>query len=223
MIAARHYVLLPGLNGNAALASELAAARPEHVTLTVLELPIDRPRTYAELAEWVVPRLPAGPVTLLAESFSGPLGVLVAAAAPSVVALILCATFVTPAAPTLLANVPRALLGRIPPRAIVRALLTGGDAELADRVRSALTHVPSAVIASRVGETLRADVRDALRAYAGPLLYLQASHDRLVLSHHAHTIATLAPRTKLVTLDAPHLLLQKRPTEAWQHMEAMAR
>lgn len=207
-------VLLPGLDGTGTLFAPFHDAAPAHAKLHTVVFP-DHAHSYAELAAWVGDRLPAGPVTLVAESFSGPLALAVAARHPEVEALALCATFVTPPAPAFCASLPDAILAAPPPTALLAALLTGFDLKLAQRVRSALGTVPPHVVAARIRAVLGADARALLRAFSRPLLLLGARRDRLVGPAHLAEMAALAPHARVVTLDVPHLVLQIAPQEAW--------
>jgi pimeloyl-ACP methyl ester carboxylesterase len=47
-----------------------------------------------------------------------------------------------------------------------------------------------------------------------PILYLQASEDRIISKSASRYVQSLAPETKIIELKAPHLLLQATPVEA---------
>ncbi len=213
-MSATTFVLLPGLDGTGTLFAPFREAAPAHAKLHTVVLP-NRVLSYEELAEWVRKRLPSGPLTLIAESFSGPLGLALAARHPDVEALALCATFVTPPGPACCASLPDAILAAPPPAMVLAALLTGFDLPLAQRVRSALRTVPPRVVAARIRSVLRVDARALLRAFCKPLLLLGARHDRLVGPAHLAEMTALAPHARVVTLDTPHLVLQAAPREAW--------
>lgn len=154
---------------------------------------------------------------LVGESFSGPLAVRLAAERPEGLrGLILVASFVTspltalPGTRRLLARA----LGRLrPPALAVRLLLAGRDAppELVREIQDAIGAVDPAVIARRLDEVLRVDVRDALRWTACPLLYLAGEHDRLVGRRAWEEIFEIRRDLTLRRVDGPHLLLQRRP------------
>jgi pimeloyl-ACP methyl ester carboxylesterase len=75
----RRIVLLPGLDGTGALFEGFMRAAPAGVSLDVVALP-PKPSGYAELAEHLSSTLRLSPDTiLLAESFSGPLAITLAA------------------------------------------------------------------------------------------------------------------------------------------------
>src|SRR5687768_4116314 len=102
-------ILLPGLDGTGDLFAPFVAAAPSGFPVQCVRLPDDSQRSYEELAEWVCARLPAEPVALIAESFSGPLAVLIADRCARVAAVVLCASFVKPPWPGLLVHAPKFL------------------------------------------------------------------------------------------------------------------
>jgi hypothetical protein len=57
----------------------LAVYRKHAIETRVVAYPLDRPMNYPEHAAWVRERLPTEEFVLLAESFSGPVGVSIAA------------------------------------------------------------------------------------------------------------------------------------------------
>ena len=72
--------------------------------------------------------------------------------------------------------------------------------------------VPGATIAGRLREILKVDVREKLNHLAVPILYLRASHDRLV-SPRMSLDFMIAPDV-VQTIDGPHFLLQANALEA---------
>ena len=69
-----------------------------------------------------------------------------------------------------------------------------------------------------MGQRLRllteVDVAETLGAVEVPMLYLQAGRDRLVPAHNLADLRRIRPDLGAVVIDAPHLLLQRRPVEA---------
>lgn len=210
-------ILLPGLDGTGDLFEPFVAAAPAAFPLRPVRLPRDRPRGYHELARWLEAQLPSEPMALIAESFSGPLALLIADRCPRVTAVVPCASFVKPPLPSVLAHIPRALLGRTPPSAVLRTLLTGGDRALAEGVRCALQQVDGDIVAKRISEALTVDVSDELRRYPRPILCLRAKQDRIVSARSAEYIRVSRPTAEFVELDGPHLLLQANPAGVWTH------
>lgn len=213
-------ILLPGLDGTAKLFDQFLAAAPAEFRVRSLPLPNDRPRSYRELADWVLTQLPLEPFALVAESFSGPLALLVADRCPRVTAMVLCASFVRAPLPEILGRLPAFIWSRPPPAVLVRFFLTGGDRVLGDTVSNAVASVSGDVIAARIAAALSVDVTSELERFTRPLLFLRAERDRVVPARSADLIRALKPSVSFVDLPAPHLLLQARPRDAWSHIKS---
>jgi pimeloyl-ACP methyl ester carboxylesterase len=207
------------LDGTAELFERFVAIAPSHVVVRCQPLPSDTPRTYGQLADWIVERLPPERVALIAESFSGPLALLVANRCSRVTGVVLCASFIESPLAIPVPRLPAFLWNRPPPLALLRLLLTGGDRALAESMQRAIASVPGRVIAHRISSVLRVSARDELKAFAGPLLCLRATRDRIVRSNTAAKIRALKPHAELADVDAPHLLLQSNPSAAWAIIE----
>lgn len=182
----RPLVLLPGLDGTGALFAPFQRVwrgRPP----TVIGYPTDRFLDYAAAADHVAAQLPPGRLVLLAESFSGPVGIELAARLPDrFEGLVLCATFACPPRREPLCSMIRLsaplAFGLPAPAGLVQALLLNGHGDhalLADVCANTQT-VDSGVMARRLVAVLRCEARAALRRIRCPLLYLQATRDRLV-------------------------------------------
>lgn len=213
-------ILLPGLDGTAKLFAPFVAAAPAEFPVRPLPLPNDQPRSYRQLADWVLTQLPPEPFALIAESFSGPLALLVADRCPRVTAIVLCASFVQAPLPEILGRLPTFIWSRPPPAALVRFFLTGGDRVLSDSVRSAIASVSGDVIAFRIAAALRVDVTPELERFARPLLFLDAGQDRVIPSRSSRTSRALKPSATFAELQAPHLLLQAKPRDAWSQIKS---
>jgi pimeloyl-ACP methyl ester carboxylesterase len=211
-------LLLPGLDGTSELFESFVAATPPGFDVSPVRLPSDRPRGYLELTEFVMNSAPPGPFALVAESFSGPLALQVAARAARCRAVALCASFALDPVPGLLGRVPEWLWSRPPSLAVLRLLLTGGDRQLAEAVRRTIATVESGVMVARIKAAMRVDVTAELRTYDRPLLYLRATADRIVRAATARRLQALKPTMRVVDVEAPHLVLQTKPVEAWNHI-----
>lgn len=216
------WVLLPGFDGTGKLFTPLRAVLPAGVTPTVVAYPGGRAQSPEELLPVIWEALPREqPFALIAESFSGPLAIRVAAAKPpGIRALVLAASFAH--LPWLAGLAPLAkMLGpwifsvRLPEWAVRRYLL-GRDAPapLVAWFYRALGSLSPETLGSRLAAMLVGDARESLRAVSVPVLYLQATGDRLIGPRHARLIARLCPQARIETLDAPHLILQRQPAEA---------
>jgi pimeloyl-[acyl-carrier protein] methyl ester esterase len=214
-------LLLPGLDGTGKLFTRFVEYLPANITPRVVTLPMDRPRGYADLVASMRQRLPVRQrFALLAESFSGPIALHLAAERPDgLVGVTLVASFHRrPVAGLLAALRPLASLAfkRPPPGWAIRHFLAGSDApaELVAEIRSAVAEVPREVMATRVHDALRVDATGALAACPVPLLYLSGSHDRLVRRALVREMSERHPALEHRELAAPHLVLQRQPREA---------
>jgi pimeloyl-ACP methyl ester carboxylesterase len=221
-------VLLPGFDGSGQLFAPLLAAARLPFEPSVLSLPTDTPRDYDQLVDWVVARLPADrPFALLAESFSGPLAIRIAARHPiHLTHLILAATFLRAPLNAWLSPLGALagpiLFARPPPAWAVRLLLAGRDADaaLVASLRAAMVALPPTVAAARARTALEADERAALSRIAVPTLMLRATRDRLLRLGHADDALASLPSAQVASIDGPHLILQRRPREC---LEVIAR
>jgi pimeloyl-ACP methyl ester carboxylesterase len=214
--AAPHFVLLPGLDGTGELFAPLLQALGDDVTTSVVryaaELTLDE---YVESAGKALPDSCA----LIAESFSGPVAITVAARHPDKVrCLVLCATFAVSPFRTLLRAAkfiparlfrPSALL----PSIVNHFCLNGASIALRPSPVAAVCSVPPAIMRARLGCLAVTDVRPMLPRIATPVLYLRASYDRVVSARLGLEMTSLLPNVKVVEIDGPHLLLQARPRE----------
>ena len=159
-----------------------------------------------------------GPVTVIAESFSGAVGIRLAARHPSLVErLVLVASFVTAPAGSGLLRLFGTLPYRMsPPRWAVRAWMAGSDAseELVTQIKDSLSHVSPEVLAHRLAAISRIDERATLRGLRVPVLTIRARQDRLVSARGTAVMRSIVPGAQHLDLDGPHLVLQARPRES---------
>jgi pimeloyl-ACP methyl ester carboxylesterase len=219
-------ILLPGLDGSGRLFAPLLAAGPRAFDPEPLSFPPDQPLGYDELAALVRPRLPRRRFVLLAESFSGPLAVRLAAERPKgLTALILAATFLHRPLDPLLHPV-RSLVGArlfgLPmPAAVVRRFMAGPDAPdgLVAEVQRAIAAVSAEVLAHRSREALRVDARDALAGVDVPILFLAPTRDRLIRRDAHEDVLALRPDAEIAPMEAPHMVLQRCPQASLARIE----
>ncbi|MDC6168109.1 alpha/beta fold hydrolase [Paucibacter sp. XJ19-41] len=213
-------VLLPGMDGTGELFARFVRALPAELDVRIARYPLREPRAYAELEEQVLSMLPTDrPYGLLAESFSGPIGIRIAARAPKGLRrLLLCCSFARNPRPTLaplqmllpllpLSRLPRSMLGRV---------LMGEhhDPTLQTELDAAMDQVSPEVLRARLLAVIDVDVLAQLTQIAVPMLYMQAASDRLVPRTAADLLLAHRPDIRKVQLAGPHFLLQTQPAAA---------
>jgi pimeloyl-ACP methyl ester carboxylesterase len=219
-------VLLPGLDGTGDLFEEFVARTPAGWTTQVVRYPRDQVLDYDSLVGFVRDRLPADDeLILLGESFSGPVAITLAATElPALRGLVLCNTFAYRPWWFGFRFVPWSLMFSFPlPRIVARHLgAHSANSPLEDRLRFAVRSVRPRVLARRLREVLTVDVTDALSSVQVPVLYLRGTQDALVGRGCLDRVRSLRPDLHFAELAAPHLLLQIRPTEAWEAISSFA-
>jgi pimeloyl-ACP methyl ester carboxylesterase len=210
-------VLLPGLDGSGDFFDALCRQLPSQWQTHVVPYPGDRPLSYSELAEFVLATLPCnGPFLLVAESFSGPVAIQVAATHPAgLIGVVLCATFARNPRPILrsLHGLTRWAPVSAAPMGLLSRWLLGveADASWVERIRQAMNKCSVAVLRERAREVLLVDVRSQLADIRVPVLYLQASHDWVVPAAALAGMQRVLPGIQMARIDGPHFLLQARP------------
>ena len=211
--------LLPGLDGTGRLYSRLVTDLSDDFDVRILDYPVDAFDGYEALAEALALRLPRDRSFLIvAESYAGPLTVLLAAARPSgLVGLVIAASFLRKpiAQAGLLSRILRFLpMSVTPPLPVLEAVLMGGwhDAEVRRELESSLRLVEPSVLKARLMATLRVDVREEFQRITVPVLYLRASRDRLLQSGVEKDFAM--PGVWRVDIEAPHFVFQAVASEA---------
>jgi pimeloyl-[acyl-carrier protein] methyl ester esterase len=207
------------MDGTGKLFAEFVEAVAGIFETKTVQYPSDKCLSYAELVPFVRSTTPTSePFVLVAESFSTPLAVQLAAShPPNLKGLIICAGFVTSPVRGLL-RIVSSLLAPIvfivaPSEATVRRFLVGPGASpsLLIAVRAAVSSVPPKVLSARLHAILSSDARTELGQVAVPILYIRAQQDRLVKLSSLEEIQRLRPDALSISIDAPHLLLQREP------------
>jgi pimeloyl-ACP methyl ester carboxylesterase len=213
-------ILLPGMDGTGRLFEPFLQALPVWLVPSVVEYPPHEVLSSNALLEFVEARVPkAEPYALLAESFSGPVAIRIAAKAPAgLTGLIMAASFIRSPVNQWLAILRGAaplIFASAPPAIAIRRALAGNDASdaLVSAVSEAMKRVDARVMSERLRQILQTDVSvDAARTTV-PILYLQAERDRLVRPRSEQALRAVRPDLMTQSFDAPHLLLQRRPHE----------
>ena len=207
-------VLLPGLDGTGRLFDPLKAYLPIENT-TVIALPKDGKQDYAHLTQYCQSRLPSGPYILVAESFSGPIGLQLAASDSMLVKLILVATFAKPPKPfisKLCSYLPLKKLIRMPFAGPASRILFFGFDTPKDTITNfmaAVGSVPAGTMAERLREASTFNLGQI--KIAKPVTYIQPSNDRLVPKRCFGPVADRCADIALKTIVGPHFILQASP------------
>lgn len=212
-------VMLPGLDGTGKRFAEFIGMLGPHADVQVIVYPRDRPLGYAELETLARGALPTDRrYCLLGESFSGPLAIRIAAAAPPGLAgVILCGTFAKNPFPWL--SWARPVAARLPVKSLpqwLRAVLMWGSVvpqRAPSRADRAMTGVSTAVIRHRLKEVLAVDESRRLASIEVPILVLCGRRDRIVPRAATRWLSDTAKRAEIAEIDGPHLLLQSRPEQ----------
>ena len=215
--ASHRTVLLPGMDGSGRLFDPLQ----QHIDGAVhaISYEPDAPTAYDELVPWILAQLPTEPFVLVAESYSTPAAIQIAAQQPAgLKAVVLCNGFTHLRHAWVRRLVPwRLVFGLAMPRWAIRRWLVGPNAStaLCDTVKQAVRATPPRRLAQRLRAALTCDVRTLLGDLSVPLLCLKSTQDRLV---RPGIDQEAAPSMALRTLAGPHLLLQTHPQECWREI-----
>ena len=216
------------MDGTGLLLAGFRRALDPAIRTVVVSYPPDQEIDYTGLEGIVRGQLPQDePFVLLAESFSGPIGISIAASRPAgLCGLILVCSFARNPRPLLAALRPlvwllpirRAPIGLLAWPTLGRFATPALRSELAE----ALARVSPFVVRSRLRAVLEIDVVGLLPKVDVPILYLRASQDRLVPRSASGAFSAIA-QIRFAQVEAPHFLLQACPSAAAAHVEAFLR
>ena len=221
------WLLLPGMDGSGELYAPLVrriASDPKHRVdkIAVVRYSPRVPMSYPELTQFAAAQMPAGKMTLIAESFSGPIAIGLAAQFPDrIERVVLSCTFVSNPWPWLAPLAPA--LAWMPLLPAPFTSFFGAEmlfneynsATNRTELQRALAELSPSVLRSRMQAVLGCDVRDTLVRCPQAMVYLQARQDRVIPHGAAATLLAARPDIRLVQLDGPHCLLQTRADQAW--------
>ena len=208
-------VLLPGLDGSGELFAPLVAAAPQGITTIVVDYPTNE--TSIDVLERRAREKLTDGCIVIAESFSGPIGIRVAADA-RVRALILCNSFIrSPILPALRYFTIAPLFAIQLPEFVLRFVLLGRHANraLVQSTKSAIRRLPASVVAARIRQVFQTDEQKTVRSIPTPILYLRGLSDNLVSERSWSHLQAIRPDAQIVRLQGPHMLLQVLPDECW--------
>lgn len=207
-------VLLPGLDGTGRLLAEFSNLLARHVPVLTLSYPTQNILDYDGLLDFIRPQLPQGDYIVVGESFSGPLALRLAQENPEgLKGVVLGASFARLDIPA--KSVLGAFARRISPRWLPTSLLVPflmgrhATVEWRERLKQVLATVSADVLGARLQTTLDVDLAEQGSIAIGlPVLYLQATEDRLMPKSAAQSVAKIAPHLVTKKIAAPHFLFQ---------------
>jgi pimeloyl-ACP methyl ester carboxylesterase len=216
-------LLLPGLDGTGRLFRGFVCSAPSRFATTVHSYPADPSLRLDNLVE----RLRADirePVMIIAESFSGPIAIRLAATLPRMLlALVLVNSFATAPLSRWCRLLPWSFMFAVrPPIWAVRRYLVGDDTALAHEVQDTVSSVSASVLSARVHQLLSLPEPTDRAAIPAPVLCLRGIQDRLVASDLVSPHVT-APLLQVQERAGPHMLLQAAPSESWTAIDQFAR
>ncbi|MDA8139324.1 MAG: alpha/beta hydrolase [Desulfobacteraceae bacterium] len=221
-------IFLPGLDGTGISIEPLRKILPSEVKVQTIRYPAKERLNIDQTVQWAADQItPKEEVVVLAESFSGPVAVvLVASGRIRAKALILCATFARAPRPRLLGlrrYLPIATLLKLPwPISILKYFVKGGrhSAEvLLGLWKQIKPVVPIEILLHRLEVIHQLDVRPWLKRVKVPCLYLQATGDHTVPAGALSDFTSAIPHLKVARIDGPHFLLQAQPRRSLAAIE----
>jgi pimeloyl-ACP methyl ester carboxylesterase len=221
-------LLLPGMDGTGDLFAPFVASLESDQASQVVRYPVEQALGYDSLLPLVEKNLPDGPLVVLGESFSGPLALRLAARHPErVLGLVLCCTFaqfpwrIPRGVTSWASNLPIEKLARWGLRPML--LDSAAPAGSADAMAAAIAKVAPQVLRHRAHEALCADATSSLEAIHMPVLDLRAQHDRMIPARARHLLSARLRQLRTASLAGPHALLQARPKESAELVQAFIR
>jgi pimeloyl-ACP methyl ester carboxylesterase len=209
-------ILLPGLDGTGDLFGPFIAAAPQGISTVVVDYPTDE-TSIVVLEQRARDKL-TNRCIVIAESFSGPIGVRVAAD-DRVQALVLCNSFISSPISPVLRHLVFSPLCAIPiPKFAFRFFLVGRQAHpaLVENAQHALRRLPASVVARRIRQVFQTNEQNAVRSLRKPVLYLRGLSDNVVSERSWRELQAIRPDAEIVKIRGPHMLFQVSPIECWR-------
>lgn len=212
-------VLMPGMDGTGDLFAPFLEALPRDTQVQIVRYPLTELLSYSELERFVLDQLPkSGEITLLAESFSGPIALRLAARSGlKIRAVVLVCSFASrPWRRTgaLMACLPLTWILPFAFRpALLRRFLIGKKApnELVQSARSAIASVRREVLAGRLREVLRSRFDSGKIGEDVRVIAIFGKHDRVLPKTTWRSIADAFRHAEIHSVHAPHFALQTEP------------
>ena len=222
-MASEPIVILPGLDGTDRMLGEFCRLCAQTAPAKVMTLPSDTSLDYPALAKHFSSEIQSyGSCHLIAESFSGPIGILLAKKFPDHISrLTLVASFARSPVSRFASWLPWSILFRLPiPSFAVKRYFVGQATSLTPVLRSAIKQNSVAVLRHRFSLVREVDVLVELSELACPVTYLRAIDDRLVPPRCLDEILRVKSDVIVHEIAGPHLILEARPEAGWRKIVA---
>lgn len=205
-------VLLPGLDGSGTFFTPLLEALRGKAETVALTYPEHGPQSYSALTDHLKRQMPENNYVIIAESFGGPLAILLAAQAEvKPRGLILAASFARNPFPLFGGLFGSALPGLLNDKALPvmeQVLLRPGDHALTWQVFQTVSKLNPDVLRDRIKAVTTCDVTKQLAQLDMPILYLQGTEDKLVSAAHGVLVASKGKHVTMAKVPTPHFVLQ---------------
>ena len=212
-------LILPGLDGTDTMLGQFRQQCARSQNAIVGTLPDDATLGYDGLADHfgsIIRNLPA--CHIIAESFSGPIGILIAKKHPELVTrLTLVASFATSPVPKIASYLPWFLLFRFPvPGFVARRYFVGQHKSLIPALRAAIRQNSYPILRHRLGLVEHVDVSSEYSELNCQLTYIRPTRDRLVPRQCLDRMLDDNPATVVHHIDGPHMILETQPENSWR-------
>lgn len=219
-------ILLPGMDGTGDLFADFAQALGVAADVQIVGYPRNQALGYAELESLVRAQLPrTEDFVLLAESFSGPIAMAIAAQAPSNLrGLVLCCTFARPPSMLLAISMPIMHWFGVPKWTLpmLAPWLLGPQykRDQLENLKRVLESVSQSVLYCRLKAVHSVNAVAQLREVKAPTILLWADHDHVLGPSVLCELSQTLPAMCIRRLEGPHLLLQTRASECAQQVRS---
>ena len=212
--------VLPGLDGVASLRSKFAEELALTHDVIVLDYPQVEWTTYDAVADFVLERITTNEkFCIVAESFSGPTAIRIAArGSENLAGLVFAASFAIPPNPYVSIA---AQLAMFTPRKnatfawlISHVLSSGADRAVSQALAACLKELPSDLVQRRLSLVAQASELNRLSGLNIPMLYLRAKRDWLVGRACCARMVEANSLIRIATIDGPHFILGVKSKES---------